>query len=382
MNLLLFGAILPWIIIGVGCWIGVQLVRQNGRILMRLEALEERLAQPRPPARESTLPVVAKPAPAAPPAGLPVGIPAPDFDLPDLSGARGSLADWRGRRLLLVFFNPQCGFCTQMAPDLAALSAETSGETPIPLIVSTGDAGQNRQLVEKHGIRCPVLLQQQMEVAAQYQVGGTPMGYLINEQGAIASPVAVGSRALLDLVQVPGVAAPTPAVQNEAPTETHRAEHKGNRSLADSHLNRNGLPAGTPAPGFLLPRVGGGELSLEQYRGQRVLLVFSDPKCGPCDQLAPKLEQLHRQRADLQVLMVSRGAMEINQQKIAQGGLTFPVVLQNSWEISRAYAMFATPIAYLIDERGIVAANVGVGPEAILGLADARSPAEREVAAI
>ena len=34
-----------------------------------------------------------------------------------------------------------------------------------------------------------------------------------------------------------------------------------------------------------------------------MLLVFSDPDCGPCDELAPQLEQVHCQRADLQVLV-------------------------------------------------------------------------------
>ena len=46
--------------------------------------------------------------------------------------------------------------------------------------------------------------------------------------------------------------------------------------------------------------------------------------------------------------------------------VAFPVAVQKSWEISRRYAMFATPIAYLIDESGKVAADVAVGPEPIL----------------
>ena len=40
------------------------------------------------------------------------------------------------------------------------------------------------------------------------------------------------------------------------------------------------------------------------------------------------------------------------------------------WEISLQYAMFATPIAYLIDEQGILASDVAVGVEPILALAE------------
>jgi len=53
---------------------------------------------------------------------------------------------------------------------------------------------------------------------------------------------------------------------------------------------------------------------------------------------------------------------------VKEHGLTFPVVLQQQWEISRRYAMFATPIAYLIDEAGILVTDVAVGTDAILEL--------------
>jgi peroxiredoxin len=144
---------------------------------------------------------------------------------------------------------------------------------------------------------------------------------------------------------------------------------EGNRSLDDSRIKRNGLPAGTPAPVFHLPQINGSELSLSDYSGRRMLLIFSDPNCGPCNWLAPKLEHLHHNLSGLQILMVSRDDLETNQVKISEHGLTFPIVLQRRWEISREYAMFATPVAYLIDEQGIIAADVAIGPDAILALA-------------
>lgn len=143
----------------------------------------------------------------------------------------------------------------------------------------------------------------------------------------------------------------------------------GDRSLAKSRINRNGLTPGTFAPAFKLPRVGGGEVSLDDYEGRRVLLVFSDPDCGPCDALAPRLERLSQEGAGVHVLMVSRGDAARNRAKIAEHGLTFPVVLQEQWQLSRQYAKFATPIAYLIDTEGRIAANVAMGVDAILALA-------------
>jgi peroxiredoxin len=99
-----------------------------------------------------------------------------------------------------------------------------------------------------------------------------------------------------------------------------------------------------------------------------VLLVFSSPSCGPCNTLAPELAKFHREHPEVEVVMISKGEPKENRAKVKEHGLTFPVVLQQQWEISRRYAMFATPIAYLIDESGIIIHDVAVGMEPILAL--------------
>jgi len=63
--------------------------------------------------------------------------------------------------------------------------------------------------------------------------------------------------------------------------------------------------------------------------------------------------------------MISKGEPKENRAKVKEHGLTFPIVIQQQWEISRRYAMFATPIAYVIDEHGIILQNVAVGTDAI-----------------
>ena len=98
--------ILPFIVTGTVflalCWPGWQLLRQNGRILLRLDELERRLNE-------------LEFADDAAPAGLPVGSKASAFELPDLTGERRSLAQYLGEPLLLIFFNPACGFCRATA---------------------------------------------------------------------------------------------------------------------------------------------------------------------------------------------------------------------------------------------------------------------------
>jgi peroxiredoxin len=158
------------------------------------------------------------------------------------------------------------------------------------------------------------------------------------------------------------------AIETCRPLEAGAAEDARKESLKKSHLLRDGLPAGSAAPDFRLPRVGGGELSLSQYRGRRVLLLFSDPKCAPCNALLPDLQRRYAAGSEVDVVMVSRGDAAANASKIAELRVTFPVVLQRQWEISKLYGMFATPIAFLVDEHGTIASPVAVGASRILAL--------------
>src|SRR5437773_6801706 len=99
-----------WLAILVGGWLGWQLLRQNGRLLLRLDEVDKRLEALEFGGDEE-------------PAGLPLGSEAPGFELPDLAGERESLTQFRGQPLLLIFFNPACGFCRDMMPMLAAVAA-------------------------------------------------------------------------------------------------------------------------------------------------------------------------------------------------------------------------------------------------------------------
>ena len=346
-------------VVAFQAWVIYLLAKQHGSTLLAQEALSARLA-----AAESALTRLQGPVPSAPSApnslpGLRTGEAAPDFTLSNLDGRMWSLADFRGHPAVIIFFNPECGFCQQLAPRLGRLPAGA----PKTIVISRGERELHRQLVHEHGWRAEVLLEPAWEIATRYRTNATPTAYRIDADGRIASPLAAGIDDVLSLMGSPA--------QKPADAEDKlRANGLRTRPLSESHLQRNGLRAGTPAPDFTLQDLGGVTHSLSSYRGRRVLLLFSDPGCGPCQTLAPMLERLHQRRFDngLQLLMVSRGTISMNREKAREHGLTFPVLIQNAWEISRLYAMFATPIGYLINEEGTIVADVAIGPDAILQL--------------
>jgi peroxiredoxin len=356
---------LEWVVVTVlgiavvgACVLLYQLMVQNGRVMLRLEALERQLRE------QDILPPEGQPLPA----GLPAGSVPGDFSLPSLAGETVTLSQCRGRRVLLIFVHPGCGFSARFLAELAPLANAPGNLAAAPLFISRGDPVENRRWFEQHGISFPVLLQEDSEVASLFQVPGTPTGYLLDENGTTVSEMLVGADSLLVELRPAGPSASIPSRLSSRAGEppNHR---KFTRSLAESRIPRNGLTAGTPAPDFILPSLHGADVSLKDYRGRRVLLVFSDPGCQPCNRVAQELERIHRRSKRLQVLMVSRGDRLANEEKAAEYGLTFPIVLQRHWEISRAYALFATPVGYLIDEDGVILSGAAVGADPILKLA-------------
>src|SRR5438045_5832562 len=60
-----------------------------------------------------------------------------------------------------------------------------------------------------------------------------------------------------------------------------------------SRLGRSGLRPGKKAPDFTLPSIAGIEISLHDFAGRKVLLVFTQTGCGPCHRIVTELNQLH-----------------------------------------------------------------------------------------
>ncbi|MFN0153591.1 MAG: TlpA family protein disulfide reductase [Gaiella sp.] len=128
--------------------------------------------------------------------GLPLGAEVPALELPTLDGEAVSLESLRGRDALLLFWNPDCGFCRSMRDDLLALEGSTNGVTPRLVVVSSGDAESTRA----EGFRSLVLLDEDFAAGSAFNANGTPMGVLVDADGRVASPVAAGAEAVLALV--------------------------------------------------------------------------------------------------------------------------------------------------------------------------------------
>jgi methylamine dehydrogenase accessory protein MauD len=129
---------------------------------------------------------------------------------------------------------------------------------------------------------------------------------------------------------------------------------------------RSGLRPGKKAPDFTLPVVCGAEVALHHYAGRKLLLVFMQPGCGPCHQIVPELNRLHR-AGDVQVLVIHNSENEAVQRWTKEHQPGFSVALQERFNVSKRYEVFATPFAFLIDERGVIASRGIVSTKQYLG---------------
>jgi hypothetical protein len=82
-----------------------------------------------------------------------------------------------------------------MLPDLKACEANLSPEAPQILVISAGTVEANQAL----GLRSPVVLDRDFSTGRAFGAAGTPSAVLLDAQGHIASPVAIGAAAVLEL---------------------------------------------------------------------------------------------------------------------------------------------------------------------------------------
>jgi thiol-disulfide isomerase/thioredoxin len=130
------------------------------------------------------------------------------------------------------------------------------------------------------------------------------------------------------------------------------------------------VAVGEPAPAFTLPGLHGRDVSLRslQAAGAPVLLVFSDPGCGPCRALMPAVAEWQRRLAGrLTVAVISAGERERVQAEAAEHGLR-DVLLSPDRAVAGAYAARGTPAAALIGADGLRRGEVAAGQSAIEAL--------------
>jgi peroxiredoxin len=323
-------------------------LRQNGRLLARLNAVEERLAAAGLAPSENG---------AHRTSGLAVGSPAPAFALQDLDGEEVTLDGLRarGKPVMLMFTDPSCEPCMDLLPDVGRWQQQYAGKLTIAL-VGRGSVEENSAEASEHGVE-NVLLQDDWEVADAYEIDATPGAVVVSPEGIIGSPVAQGPDEVEALLaQAVGERAQLPLLHSTAGHAAHTHEE----------TEPAGPKVGEPAPEIRLQDLEGKHVSLEDFRGEEVLVLFCSPGCGFCQDMMPDINEWEAAPPDgaPRLLVVSDETVEENKAM----GISSPVVLDDTYAVWDAFDVSGTPSAVLVDAEGRIASRMVMGSVAVLEL--------------
>jgi peroxiredoxin len=142
-----------------------------------------------------------------------VGKQAPDFTLTDTNGKTHHLSDYKGKYIVLEWYQPDCPFVRKHynSGNMQALQKEYAAKGVVWLSIDSSAAGQEgnypsaelNQIATKSGaVRTALLLDADGKVGHIYGAKTTPDMYIINPQGVLVYQGAIDDKPSTDLADV------------------------------------------------------------------------------------------------------------------------------------------------------------------------------------
>lgn len=130
-----------------------------------------------------------------PTASAEVGKAAPEFALKDLDGKVHKLSDYKGKTVVLEWYNPDCPFVVKQHQEgpLKSMAKDVAGSGVVWLAINSGAPGKqgaglerNKSSLSEYGIAHPILLDEDGKVGKAYKARNTPHMYVIKPDGTLA----------------------------------------------------------------------------------------------------------------------------------------------------------------------------------------------------
>ena len=127
-----------------------------------------------------------------------------------------------------------------------------------------------------------------------------------------------------------------------------------------------GAEIGNLAPDFQLDNLNGQPVSLNDFRGKPVLINFWATWCPPCRSEMPFIQDTFTDKKwideGLVVLAIDIGESPSTVREFVKNyGLTFPVLLDSTRDVSLEYYIRGIPTTFFIDREGIIQ-DIRIGP--------------------
>jgi peroxiredoxin len=112
-----------------------------------------------------------------------------------------------------------------------------------------------------------------------------------------------------------------------------------------------------PAPAFTLTDLSGASRALSQYKGQVVMVNFWATWCGPCQQEMPLLDQMYKKFKPVGFTLIGVNVDKDEppvKELLARKPVSFPVLLDPTNAVSKAYHLDEMPSSVIIDRNGTI----------------------------
>lgn len=151
------------------------------------------------------------------------------------------------------------------------------------------------------------------------------------------------------------------------------------RTLTDEierlrHPRKETIEIGSSAPDFVLNNLLGEKVSLSDYEGMDLLLIFFSPECPACQVDIPNWKSLIALESDtLHVLGITEADSEETESFMSSYALDFEVVIDQEGGVKQIYMCESVPQKILIDQDGRVDyVEVGAVPRTETGQLERR----------
>ena len=133
-----------------------------------------------------------------------IGKPAPDFELKDIDGKAVKLSDYKGKVVVLEWFNPECPVSAKAHSEgaLKDQAARVAKDGIVWLSINSSAAGKEGSDLEKNKkakadwkIGNPILVDSKGEVGHKYDAKTTPHMFVIDAKGVLAYRGAIDNMA-------------------------------------------------------------------------------------------------------------------------------------------------------------------------------------------
>jgi thiol-disulfide isomerase/thioredoxin len=114
------------------------------------------------------------------------GSSAPDFAYSTVEGASGSLAELKGKVVLLNLWASWCGPCVREMPDIAALKAAYP-ELEVLAVNVSDDPTDARNFIQEAGYDFKWILDEQDSIGVLYPSDAIPYTIIIDKEGVVGA---------------------------------------------------------------------------------------------------------------------------------------------------------------------------------------------------